>query len=62
MARIVEKHLRGRRSAVYYYQHSYRVKVDPEAEGKGPGSGSSRVKTDSVYLGTAEQIRHRPHG
>ncbi len=57
MARIVEKHLPGRRSAVYYYQHSYRVKVDPEAEGKGPGSGSSRVKTDSVYLGTAEQIR-----
>ena len=48
----MEKHLPGRRTAVYDYQHSYRVKVDPDGEGKGPGSGPSRVKTDSVYLGT----------
>ena len=59
MARIVEKRLPGHRTPVYYYQHSYRIKLRPEDRGKGPNSGPSRVKTESVYLGTAEQIRDR---
>ncbi len=59
MARIVEKLLPGHRTPVYYYQHSYRIKLRPEDRGKGPKSGPSRVKTESVYLGTAEQIRDR---
>ena len=61
MARIVEKLLPGHRTPVYYYQHSYRIKLRPEDRGKGPNSGPSRVKTESVYLGTAEQIRDRCH-
>ena len=59
VARIVEKRLPGHRTPVYYYQHSYRIKLQPEDRGKGPNSGPSRVKTESVYLGTAEQIRDR---
>ncbi len=59
MAKIVAKQLPGHRALIYYYQHSYRVKIHPGAEGKGPGSGPSQVKTESVYLGTADQVRDR---
>ena len=59
MSKIVAKNLPGHREPVYYYQHSYRVKIDPSADGKGPGSGPSRVKTESIYLGTADQVRDR---
>ncbi|SFM73611.1 hypothetical protein [Thermodesulforhabdus norvegica] len=39
-----------------YYSRSYRVKVDPNATGKTRGSGKSKVVTQQVYLGTAEDI------
>ena len=59
MAKIVAKQLPGHRELIYYYQHSYRVKIHPGSEGKGPGSGPSQVKTESIYLGTADQVRDR---
>ena len=40
----------------YYYSRSYRVKIDPNATGKVKGSGKSKVVTQQVYLGTAEDI------
>ncbi len=40
----------------YYYQYTYREKVDPALSGKKRGSGKSRVRTISVFLGTAEAI------
>ncbi|MFC1835067.1 IS1634 family transposase [Thermodesulfobacteriota bacterium] len=44
-------------SGTYYvYRESYRVKINPEDAGKGKGSGKSKVRTRSVYLGTAETI------
>ena len=46
---------RGRRR-YYYYSRSYRVKLDPAATGKTKGSGKSRVISDQVYLGTAEEV------
>lgn len=46
---------RGRRR-YYYYSRSYRVKIDPSATGKTKGSGKSRVISDQVYLGTAEEV------
>jgi len=42
---------------VYYYaQRSFREKIDPAAQGKTKGSGKSRVRTEIVYLGTAEHV------
>ena len=42
---------------VYYYaQRTYREKIDPAAHGKTKGSGKSRVRTEIIYLGTAEHI------
>lgn len=40
----------------YYYQKSWREKSDPSSSGKGRGSGPSRVRTRSIYLGTADSI------
>ena len=55
--RIYQKTINGR---VYYYlQKSYRVKEDPKANGKIKGTGKSKVKTQTVYLGTAESIKKR---
>jgi len=45
----------GRRR-YYYYSRSYRVKIDPNATGKTKGSGKSRVITEKIYLGTAEEV------
>ncbi|PSR22498.1 MAG: hypothetical protein C7B45_06670 [Sulfobacillus acidophilus] len=59
MATIVVKHIPGMKEPVYYYQRSYRVKLHPSDAGKGPGSGPSRVKTETIYLGTADHIRDR---
>ncbi len=59
MGTIVRKHFAHTKKDVYYYKRSYRVKVDPTAQGKGPGSGRSQVKTEEVYLGTAEDIVER---
>lgn len=57
--RLVPKRRPGTKSTYWAWQHSYRVKVDPRdrASGKkGPGSGKSRVVTDEIYLGTADEI------
>ena len=44
-------------SGTYYvYRESYRVKINPQNCGKGKGSGRSKVRTRSLYLGTAEGI------
>ncbi len=44
----------------YYYRRTYRVKVDPKNEGKkGPGTGKSKVITENIYLGTAEDIKKK---
>jgi len=43
----------------YYYQRTWREKIDPHAWGKQRGSGKSRVRTESIYLGTAESILQR---
>ena len=41
----------------YYAQRSVRVKIDSKAGGgKAKGSGKSRVRTETIYLGTAEAI------
>ena len=40
----------------YYAQRSCREKLDPAARGKTKGSGKSRVRSEMVYLGSAEQI------
>jgi transposase len=40
----------------YYAQRSCREKLDPAACGKTKGSGKSRVRSEMLYLGSAEQI------
>jgi len=40
----------------YYAQRSCREKLDPAAHGKTKGSGKSRVRSEMIYLGSAEQI------
>jgi len=40
----------------YYLQRSWREKLDPQATGKTRGSGKSRVRTEKIYLGSAEAI------
>lgn len=56
MPSITTKVKKNSTSKYYYYSHSYRVKVDPQADGKGRGSGKSRVITEEVYLGTADEV------
>jgi len=56
MPSITTKTKKNSTSKYYYYSHSYRVKVDPRADGKGRGSGKSRVITEEVYLGNAEDV------
>ncbi len=43
----------------YYLQRSYRVKIDLTNKGKTKGSGKSKVKTETIYLGSAASIRER---
>jgi transposase len=51
---IYSRKLRGH---VYFYaQRTFREKIDPGAHGKTKGSGKSRVRTEIIYLGTAEHI------
>jgi len=48
------------RNRIYYYcQQTYRQKIDPRDSGKTRGTGRSRVKTESVYLGSAASILAR---
>jgi len=54
---IYPREIRGK---VYYYaQRSRREKIDPTRKGKAKGSGKSRVRSDTVYLGSAESIVER---
>lgn len=55
--RIYPKTIHG--TVYYYYQTTRREKIDPAAAGKTRGSGKSRVRTQSVYLGTADSIFRR---
>ena len=48
-----------KKNVYYYYQHTYRVKIDASQSGKKKGSGKSKVRTNSIYLGTAESIFQR---
>ena len=42
---------------VYYYaQRSFREKMEPPAGGKAKGAGKSRVRSEMIYLGSAEHI------
>ena len=57
MATIIKRTIGGR--DYYYYTRSYRVKDSPKANGKARGSGKSRVRTEQIYLGTAEDVIRR---
>lgn len=46
----------------YYFQESWREKIEPDAHGKTRGSGKSRVRTRSVYLGTARGVYETVRG
>jgi len=59
MPSIVSRKPHGCTQPVYYYHRTYRVKLNPDCSGKGPGSGPSKVKSEDVYLGTAEDILAR---
>ena len=52
--KIYPKDIAGR--TYYYAQRSCREKLDPDARGKTKGSGKSRVRSEMIYLGSAEQI------
>ena len=43
----------------YYLQYSTRQKIDSNDSGKTKGSGKSKIKTNSVFLGTAESIKNK---
>ena len=71
--RIYHKTFNG--TLYYYAQRSFREKIEPGARGKTKGSGRSRVRTETIYLGTAEhlvealaktrqplEVRHREFG
>jgi transposase len=71
--RIYHKTFNG--TLYYYAQRSFREKIDSGAQGKTKGSGKSRVRTETIYLGTAEhlvealtktrkplEVRHREFG
>ncbi|MEW6735957.1 MAG: IS1634 family transposase [Acidobacteriota bacterium] len=51
---IYSKKIKGK--LYYYLQRTWREKVEPLEEGKTKGSGKSRVRTESIYLGTAQSI------
>lgn len=54
MGRIVARKKDGH--TYYSYIRTYRVKVDQSQSGKTRGSGKSKVVTESVYLGTADEM------
>ncbi len=43
----------------YYLQSTYREKIDTCNTGKNKGSGKSKVKTRSIYLGSASAIKKK---
>ena len=55
--RIYPKTIQGK---IYYYlQTTYREKLNADDTGKAKGSGKSKVKTKSIYLGTASSIKKK---
>jgi transposase len=62
LATIIARRVKGMKEPVYYYHRTFRVKLSPADSGKGPRSGPSRVKTEDIYLGTAEQVRRKCRG
>jgi transposase len=57
--RLVAKSKKTSKTKYWYYQRSYRVKIDPRnrtSGNTGPGSGKSRVVTEEVYLGSADEV------
>lgn len=46
----------------YYLQRSWREKINPSSQGKTRGSGKSRVRSETIYLGSAESILHQLKG
>lgn len=52
--RIIPKTINGK---IYYYLHrTWREKINPSDQGKKRGSGKSRVRSQSLYLGSAESV------
>ena len=56
-AKIYPKTINGKE--YYYLQYSYRKKINSNDSGKTKGSGKSKIKTNSVFLGTAESIKNK---
>jgi len=57
MNKIYPKTINGK---IYYYlQHCFREKIDPCNTGKTKSTGKSKVRTSSVFLGTAESIQNK---
>jgi transposase len=57
--RLVAKSKKTSKTKYWYYQRSYRVKIDPKDRAlgdTGPGSGKSRVVTEEIYLGSADEV------
>ena len=55
--KIYPKKINGK--TYYYLQTTYREKINPDDVGKTRGSGKSKVKTKTIYLGTAETIKRK---
>ncbi len=52
--------MKRNKKTYYSYIRTYRVKINPENNsGKARGSGKSKVMTESIYLGTAEDVREK---
>jgi len=56
-AKIYPKTINGKE--YYYLQYSTRQKIDSKDSGKTKGSGKSKIKTPTIYLGTAESIQNK---
>jgi len=57
---IYPKSINGR--TYYYAQRSWREKVEKQGDGKRRGSGKSRVRSETIYLGSAESIVQKLKG
>ncbi len=55
--KIYAKKING--NTYYYLQTTYRQKIDSNDRGKTKGSGKSKVKTKSIYLGRASDIKKK---
>lgn len=48
----------GKRDYVYF-QHSYRVKINPKDKGATRNTGKSKVTTETIYLGSVEEVKEK---